>query len=50
VFATDIAMDVKFRKYDNKTVSSNGFDYTFSGSFGWVHFNVFTVAFSLYND
>ena len=39
-------MDVKFRKYDNTTVSYNGFVYTFSGSYSWVHFNVFTVAFS----
>jgi hypothetical protein len=42
----DIAMDVKIRKYDNTTVSYNGFVYTFSGSYNWVHFNVFTVAFS----
>jgi len=46
VLATDIVMDVKFRKYDNTTVSYNGFVYTFSGSYSWVHFNVFTVAFS----
>jgi len=44
VFATDIAMDIKFHKYDNKTVvSSNGSAYTFNSSFSWVHFNVFTV-------
>ena len=43
----DIATDVKVRKYDNKTVSSNGFVYTFNSSFSWVHFNVFVVlAFS----
>lgn len=36
-------MDVKFRKYDNKTVSLNGFFYTFNSSFSWVHFNVFAV-------
>jgi hypothetical protein len=46
VLATDIVMDVKFRKYHNTTVSYNGFVYTFSGSYSWMHFNVFTVAFS----
>lgn len=40
VFAVDITMDVKFRKLFN-TISSG---YAFTGSFPWVHFNVFTVS------
>ena len=39
VFILDIVMDVKFRKLFD-TVYVN---YSFSGSFPWVHFNVFTV-------
>ena len=39
VFALDIAMDVKFRKLFETEFSG----YRFSGSFPWVHFNVFCV-------
>jgi len=46
--ALDISMDVKFRQYDNKTVTFvvDGITLgtvSFTGTYGWIHFNVFTV-------
>lgn len=43
--------DAKFRDYDHKTIdlhNSSGEQtgtYTFSGSFIWIHFNVFAVKY-----
>jgi len=39
VFALDIVMDIKFRKLYDTELSG----FKFSGSFPWVHFNVFSV-------
>lgn len=40
VFILDIVMDIKFRKLFDTIYSGHAF----TGSFPWVHFNVFTVS------